>query len=52
VRLSESRPARSRDRPGDPHRRQRDGWRDIGRPDNSTDAQAEIDALLPELQLA
>jgi NDP-sugar pyrophosphorylase family protein len=27
-------------------------WRDIGRPDNSTDAQAEIDALLPELQPA
>lgn len=26
--------------------------RDIGRPDDSKDAQAEIDALLPELQLA
>jgi hypothetical protein len=27
-------------------------WRDIGRHGDSEDAQAEIDALLPELQLA
>jgi hypothetical protein len=49
VRLSESPPARSRDRPGAPHRRQRDYGRDIGGHDDYEEAQAEIDVMLPEL---